>query len=871
MPLGTDNCENIANFEQTDTDADGRGDACDGCPNDPDFSQRDRDGDGLGDACDPCPDLGGDPAAQADLDLDGVAACAGDCDDDDPRVNPGAMERCNGGDDDCDLNVDETFLDLGAACETGVGACERPGVLVCGDDVGVVCNAVAGAARPEACNELDDDCDGRVDDGLVGCCQPGDQVACGSEVGECSPGVQVCGNDRNYGACNDVGPSGEVCNNRDDDCDASTDEGFDLTTDAANCGRCGNVCPAGQRCVEGGCRAAGGPLRNRLLICGTVDRDVEGLLQGQSVGLRIERGCVPNGRTQAMLFPRDGGQQLGLDWNVIGAWIRAGGYFVTEYSSSITAYNGLTGSNLVQARNRTGLCTNVVMPRVQRTPGDAFWVDNAFAPLDPSGDGCGFPLPIAQMPGAVALGGWNEVDVALAYLDLGLGRLWLVESDWQDEQQFQADLAPSDRLMAYMIAGGRTGIAPTACNNGLDDDFDGYFDLDDRGCDSLVDTTEGDWFGNPPQCSNDRDDDLDGVVDFPYDPGCTHAADLNEGAAIGQPACNNGRDDDADGDIDFPRDRECQGVAGDDEDPPARFVHCNDRLDNDGDGAVDSADPDCAYGIDGNERPFQPEAACDNGFDDDVDGRADAQDPGCVDALDNSEVDPVVPAECFNRRDDDGDGASDYPNDAQCVAAGDPCERGGAEFCAGACRNLAEDEAHCGRCDRACAPGASCVGGVCDGLFTFEGVLRDTPAVDLDGWRVCFSNTYRDRSLGALNAIRQDCDGAFVMYGCRVVGSPTYALLAMGPRDLVFADTGNVGNAVTTTNGVSFYFSNDLSLGFVPEGEVPNRSACDVGATRGQERMCWHTQDDGLTSGYRCGNQLLNGNAGWERVVFTAP
>jgi hypothetical protein len=164
-----------------------------------------------------------------------------------------------------------------------------------------------------------------------------------------------------------------------------------------------------------------------------------------------------------------------------------------------------------------------------------------------------------------------------------------------------------------------------------------------------------------------------------------------------------------------------------------------------------------------------------------------------------------------------------------------------------------------------------CVAGACEGLFTFEGVLRNTPAINLDGWRECFSDTYRDRSPGAINAMLQDCDGDFVMYGCRAFGSPVYDLLAMGPRDLVFANTGNVGNAVTTTNGVSFYFSNDYSLGFVPEGEVPERVSCDVGAVRGEERMCWHTQDDGLNPGYRCGNQFLNPNGDWERVVFTGP
>jgi hypothetical protein len=42
----------------------------------------------------------------------------------------------------------------------------------------------------------------------------------------------------------------------DDDCDTRTDEGFDLTTDRANCGMCGNACMlanATSDCVSSSC------------------------------------------------------------------------------------------------------------------------------------------------------------------------------------------------------------------------------------------------------------------------------------------------------------------------------------------------------------------------------------------------------------------------------------------------------------------------------------------------------------------------------------------------------------------------------------------------------------------------------------------
>ena len=40
-------------------------------------------------------------------------------------------------------------------------------------------------------------------------------------------------------------PRTEVCNGVDDDCDGMRDDGFDLSSDASNCGACNNRCPGG--------------------------------------------------------------------------------------------------------------------------------------------------------------------------------------------------------------------------------------------------------------------------------------------------------------------------------------------------------------------------------------------------------------------------------------------------------------------------------------------------------------------------------------------------------------------------------------------------------------------------------------------------
>lgn len=51
-------------------------------------------------------------------------------------------------------------------------------------------------------------------------------------------------------------PSPEICNGKDDDCDGTVDNGFDLQNDPENCGSCGWVCSlenATAKCEEGSC------------------------------------------------------------------------------------------------------------------------------------------------------------------------------------------------------------------------------------------------------------------------------------------------------------------------------------------------------------------------------------------------------------------------------------------------------------------------------------------------------------------------------------------------------------------------------------------------------------------------------------------
>jgi hypothetical protein len=101
-----------------------------------------------------------------DNDGDGYTVDEGDCDDNDPEVNPGASEVCDDIDNNCITGIDEGCDDdLDGYCDSarlivGIPAVCLYGVGDCNDNISAV-----NPGAFEFCDDgIDDDCDGEVDE-----------------------------------------------------------------------------------------------------------------------------------------------------------------------------------------------------------------------------------------------------------------------------------------------------------------------------------------------------------------------------------------------------------------------------------------------------------------------------------------------------------------------------------------------------------------------------------------------------------------------------------------------------------------------------------------------------------------------------------
>lgn len=197
---------------------------------------------------------------------------------------------CNNADDDCNGQTDDGFVKKPTTC--GTGPCAAAGQTLCaGGQVADSCKAGTPAPTDKTCDGLDDNCDGQTDEGFV----PANTI-CGT--GACvAAGKTSCVLGKASDSCvaGPPGPSDTTCNNIDDNCDAKTDEGYVNT--ASKCGQ-GECKATGQvTCVAGTkvdtCKALPAP-ESPEASCDNLDNDCDGLTDGADPDVGVANCCDGN-------------------------------------------------------------------------------------------------------------------------------------------------------------------------------------------------------------------------------------------------------------------------------------------------------------------------------------------------------------------------------------------------------------------------------------------------------------------------------------------------------------------------------------------------------------------------------------------------
>jgi hypothetical protein len=246
------------------------------------------------------------------------------------------------------------------------------------------CTGSGSAAPTEACDGVDNTCDGNIDETCP--CTPGASRPCysgpamSSGRGICHGGNQTCSAAGRWGSCaGEVTPGAETCDGMDRNCDGSTTEGCNCTLGAARACNSGasasigvGICRAGtQSCVAvasggtdwGACTGEVFPAAERC--DNAIDDDCNGLADCLDQACRFTAACLPR-------CTRGTIENLLPDVAEITLIADRSGSMEARFSDGATRWGAL----------RTAV--NVVLPRVE----DAFDIGLELFPI---GGYCGVP------------------------------------------------------------------------------------------------------------------------------------------------------------------------------------------------------------------------------------------------------------------------------------------------------------------------------------------------------------------------------------------------------------------------------------------------------------------------------------------------
>jgi hypothetical protein len=221
-------------------------------------------------------------------------------------------------------------------------------------------------------------------------CAEGMTEPCGSDVGACKPGTQTC-HDNMFGMCEGaIGPSQEICNGIDDNCNGQVDEGFNL---GAPCDG-----PDGDFCLDdkitcNGCSEGA----DNIEICNGIDDNCNGVIDADCVSGDCQPKLIVTGSTPSspncVDFPVKAGSTGIIEYPCSGGPVKAMLGDITFTGGVMNGVVSLVGTQIIPPWEGPDGCTWQDTHRIDGTiaQGTLTYSYSEMVIAKPPGVQCWFP------------------------------------------------------------------------------------------------------------------------------------------------------------------------------------------------------------------------------------------------------------------------------------------------------------------------------------------------------------------------------------------------------------------------------------------------------------------------------------------------